>query len=189
MPLKAQGWHAIYIGVTTSSNGFVSSANGLKAKLSDEKVFRHMANTLPLQPERGDAIQELYLTVADLKGQSVEIAQMPAMAANVCYIKAIPLTTREAARHQAEQKADKSKTRTSIATFDGHSWIWPYRPQTAEDLAANFRGFEDSDVGKWWFQVIGADLVCYPSKVGSIPGEGTEDFSSGTNALFTGTLK
>jgi len=36
---------------------------------------------------------------------------------------------------------------------------------------------------------LGADLVCYPSKVGSIPGEGTVDFSTREHAAFTHSLK
>ncbi len=189
VPMKAQGWHAIYLGLATTSNAIVPTANGLKAKLSSEKIFRHMANHLPLLPNRRDAIQELFVTVANLDGHSVEFAPLPSLPATVCYLKVVPLTAQEVAADHAEHSADKSRTRTSIATFDGHSWIWPYKPQTADDLAANFRGFESSDIGKWWFQVLGADLVCYPSKVGNIPGEGTVDFSSGANATFTSTLQ
>ena len=40
------------------------------------------------------------------------------------------------------KKPAKPATRTSIATFDGHSWIWPFAPTTAEELAEEFRGYE-----------------------------------------------
>jgi hypothetical protein len=82
-----------------------------------------------------------------------------------------------------------SKHRTAIATFDGHSWIWPFQPTTAEELAEEFRGFEGTDIGKWWFQVAGSDLVCYPSKVGTYPGQGTEDFPTNNYANYTRTLE
>lgn len=189
LPLGARGWHAVYLGVCTTSTGWRESKNGLKAKLSGESVFRHLANNLALLPDRRDVIQELFLTAAELEGQSLEIAPQPSLPATVCYLKLVPLTHDETATWKAKRAPGKRPTRTSIATFDGHSWIWPYQPKTADDLRANFRGFEDSDVGKWWFQVLGADLTCYPSKVGHIPGEGTEDFSTGPHANFVRTLE
>lgn len=211
LPPQAKGWHAVYIGLVTTSNGFLSTRNGIKARLGDEAVFRHMANNLPMLPARRDAIQDVFLAVADLGGagarQTVELLPLSGMPATVAYVKAIPLTEGEVMLWQAEGTHFSSTagltvdgtvaalshrredTRTSIATFDGHSWIWPYKPVTAADLEANFRGFERSDVGKWWFQVIGADLVCYPTKVGTLPGEGETEFNSGTNAVFTGLLR
>ena len=189
LPLAARGWHAVYIGLSTVSTGFKEAKNGLKAKLSSEAVFKNMANNLALLPDRRDVIQEQFLTVAELNGQSVELVQQVAMPATVCYVKLVPLTADEAAAWSAERAPGNRATRTSIATFDGHSWIWPYKPQTPDDLRANFRGFEDSDIGKWWFQVLGADLVCDPSKVGHIPGEGTVDFGSGGHATFVNSAK
>lgn len=197
LPPTVKGWHAVYVGLVTTSNGFLSTRNGIKARLGDEPVSRHMSCNLPMSHDRRDAIQEVFLSIKELTGsgprQTVEIAPLPGNPATVAYVKAIPLTAEEVKAWKAEfqQPAATSGkgTRTSIATFDGHSWIWPYRPQTAADLEANFRGFENTDVGKWWFQVIGADLVCYPTKVGTLPGEGEVEFNSGTNAVFSGILR
>ena len=189
VPLAVRGWHAIYVGVATVSTGFKEAKSGLKVKLSDEAVFKNMANNLALLPDRRDVIQEQFLTVAELDGQSVQIAPQVALPATVCYVKVVPLTADEVAAWSANRAPEKRTTRTSIATFDGHSWIWPYKPQTADDLRANFRGFEDSDVGKWWFQVLGADLVIYPSKVGHLPGAGTVDFSSGAHGTFVKSVE
>jgi hypothetical protein len=102
-------------------------------------------------------------------------------------VKLVPLTPEEVAAWQ-QPRADDG-TRTAIATFDGHSWIWPYRPRTAEHLRETFRGFERSDVKKWWFQVTGADLTCYPSKVGNIPGDGTQDFCRWEYEEYTCSLE
>ncbi len=184
LPLAARGWHAVYVGLATTSGGFNMGGNGIKAKLSDEPVFRRMANNLALLENRRAVLQECYLTVAELKGQSLEISAMPGLPATVCYVKVVPLTDAEVKASQA-----KSGHRTSIATFDGHSWIWPFKPTTAAELAEEFRGFENTDVGKWWFQVTGSDLVCYPTKVGTYPGEGTTDFPSGTYANYTRSLE
>ncbi|MBL9117208.1 MAG: hypothetical protein JNJ83_19535 [Verrucomicrobiaceae bacterium] len=184
LPLTPKGWHAVYVGLATTSGGFNIGGNGIKAKLSDEPVFKRLANNLALLENRRAVIQECFLTVAELKGQSVEIAPLPGLPATVCYVKAVPVTEAEVKRALAP-----SKHRTSIATFDGHSWIWPFRPTTAEELAEEFRGFEGTDIGKWWFQVTGSDLVCYPSKVGTYPGEGTVDFPNGTYGVYTKSLE
>ena len=184
LPLTATGWHSIHIGLATTSGGFTIGGNGLKAKLSDEPVYRRLANNLALLPNRRAVIQECFVTRADLKGQSLEIAPLPGLPATLCYIKLVPMTAAEVTASQAP-----SAHRTAIATFDGHSWIWPFRPTTAEELAEEFRGFEGTDIGKWWFQVAGSDLVCYPSKVGTYPGQGTEDFPTGTYANYTRTLE
>ena len=175
LPLSATGWHAVYLGVSTTSTGFREGKNGLRARLTGEPVYRRMANNLALLPNRVDVIQEQFLTVAKLDGQSLQVAQLPNLPATLCYVKLAPVTDEEAAAWQKSIVPDPA-TRTSIATFDGHSWIWPYEPQSIDDLRANFRGFDHSDVGKWWFQVLGADLVIYPSKVGNVPGEHTVDF-------------
>lgn len=184
LPLTQKGWHAVYIGLATTSGGFNIGGNGIKAKLSDEPVFKRLANNLALLPHRRAVIQECFLTIAELNGQSVEIAPMPGLPATVCYVKTVPLTDAEAKKALAT-----SQKRTSIATFDGHSWIWPFKPTTAEELAEEFRGFEGTDIGKWWFQVTGSDLVCYPSKVGTYPGQGTTDFPSGAYAAYTKSLE
>lgn len=184
MTLAQRGWHAVYIGLATTSGGFNIGGNGIKAKLSDEPVFRRLANNLALLENRRAVIQECFVTVAELKGQSVEIASMPGLPATVCYVKVVPMTAAEVAASQ-----EKSPHRTSIATFDGHSWIWPFKPTTAEELAEEFRGFENTDIGKWWFQVTGSDLVCYPSKVGTYPGQGTIDFPTGAYAAYTKSLE
>ena len=187
--LPASGWHAVYLGLATVPGGVKETRSGLQARLSDESVFRHLACNVPQEPERRDVIHEQFLTVARLDGQTLEIAPLPGLPATLCYVKLVPLTAEELAAWSEQRASGERATRTAIATFDGHGWIWPYEPRSAADLLANFRGFEDSDVGKWWFQVVGADIVCYPSKVGTIPGEDAVDFSSAGHASYTRSLK
>jgi hypothetical protein len=186
LPLAGRGWHAVYLGLCTTSGGFDIGGNGIRARLTDEPVFKRLANNLPLLENRRAVIQECHLTVANLNGQSLEIAPQRGMPATVCYVKLVPLT--EAEVKERTKKPDPAK-RTSIATFDGHSWIWPFAPTTAEHLAEEFRGYENTDIGKWWFQVTGADLVCYPSKIGTYSGEGTTDFPSGAYAVYSKSLE
>lgn len=189
LPVAARGWHAVYVGVATTSGGFNIGGNGIKARLSDEMVFKRMACNQELLPNRRSVIQENFLTVTELNGQSVEIAPLLNLPANVCYVKLVPLTAEEVGDWKAERAPGGRKGRTAIATFDGHSWIHPYQPHTAAELLEEFRGFEDSDFGKWWFQVCGADLVNYPSRVGTYPGEGTADFPIKAYEGFTRSLE
>ncbi|HYF37830.1 MAG TPA: hypothetical protein VD994_21185 [Prosthecobacter sp.] len=190
IPLQAKGWHAVYLGVSTVSTGFREAKNGVQAKLGSEPFFKRMANNLALiMPSRIDVIQEQFISVANLNGDSLQIAQMPNLPTTVCYIKLVPLSTEEVTMWSAKYPEADKKTRTAIATFDGHSWLWPYECRTEEDLMANFRGYENSDIGKWWFQVLGADLVIYPSKVGAVPGANTVDFPTREHASFANTIK
>jgi hypothetical protein len=189
VPLSAKGWHAVYLGISTVSTGFREAKNGLRARLTGEPAFRRLANNLALLPNRVDVIQDTFVTIANLEGQSLEIGQLPNLPATICYIRLVPLTDDEVSSWSGRQQGDRSATRTAIATFDGHSWLWPYQCRTKEDLLANFRGYEDSDIGKWWFQVLGADLVTYPSKVGSIPGASTTDFPTREHESFAHTIK
>lgn len=187
LPIAERGWHAVYIGLCTTSGGFDIGGNGVRARISDEPVFKRMANNQSLLENRRAVIEECFLTVADLKGQSVEISPQRGLPATICYVKLVPLTSAEV--QARTQKTASPATRTSIVTFDGHSWIWPFAPTTAEHLAEEFRGLEGTDIGKWWFQVTGADLVCYPSKVGTYAGEGTTDFPTGAYAVYTKSLE
>ncbi len=184
LTLPERGPHAIYLGLATTSGGFGTGENGLKARLDDEPVFQRLANHLPLLANRRAVIEDCYLGAANLTGQSLEIAPLRDRPATLCYVRTVPLSEAEFAEARAP-----SKQRTAIATFDGHSWIWPFRPVTAAQLAEEFRGFEGSDFSRWWFQVTGADLVNYPSEFGTYPGEGTDDFPSDDYAGYTESLE
>ena len=184
LSLAARGPHAVYLGLATTSGGFNIGGNGIRAKLSDQPVFKRLANNLPLLKNRRGVIQECYLTSSDLTGQSLEIAPFPSLPGTLCYVKLVPLTNAE-----LKEASAPSQTRTTIATIDGHSWIWPFRPSTAAELAEEFRGYETSDIGKWWFQVTGADIVNYPSEVGNCPGEGTSDFPVKAYEDYTRSLE
>ena len=109
LPLTERGWHAVYVGLATTSGGFKIGGNGLKARLSDEPVFKRMANNLALRENRRAVIQECYLTVAELKGQSVEIAPLPGLPATICYLKLVPLTEAEVeARSQSRLRLPRA---------------------------------------------------------------------------------
>ena len=186
--LKAQGWHAVYIGLSTVSGGInKAQQSGIAAKLGNNESFRRMHNNMRLTSTRGDVVQEQFLCVDELGDQdTVKIKTLPNLAATVLYVRLVPLTVTE---RQAWQEEQRSTThRSTVATWDGHSWIWPYRPRTAADLRSSFTGIEGSDFNQWWFGVTGADLVNYPTKVGTIAGATTKDFPTAAHAEYSHSL-
>jgi len=176
LPLDARGWHAVYIGVGSASNGIDNIDNKVRARLSGDESFKRMTNrqVVDYKNDRRESIEEVFLTVADVTGRSVEFKQVPFVRSTVMYVKLVPVTEADAIAWR-EQRPD-GEVRPVIATIDNHSWVWPYKPRTAADLKETFAGWERSDFSKWWFQVMGADLTGYPTEVGTVPGMETEDF-------------
>ena len=69
-----RGWHAVYVGLCTTSGGFDIGGNGIRARLSDEPVSSASRTTSRCWRTAAPSSRRCFLTVADLKGQSVEIA-------------------------------------------------------------------------------------------------------------------
>ena len=134
LPIDVKGPHAVYLGVCTVSGGLaVSRQSAIKAKLGSRKVYRHIANQIKMIQPRRDVIQEIFLTVEDFQSpDTVDIAQMPDLPGTVNYVRLVPVAPEEYAAWNEDLANEEF--RTSILTFDGHSWIWPYHPRTVEDL-------------------------------------------------------
>ena len=101
-------------------------------------------------------LEEVFLGAADLSDNDLHFPTVYEMPARVHYVKTVPLADAEVAALIADRQ--QKATRTSVATFDGFSWIHPFRPQGRADLAATFSAYRDSDFKTWWFQV-GATLT------------------------------
>jgi hypothetical protein len=189
LPLGRTGWHAVYVGLSTVSGGIEKAqSSGLQARLGSSPVFRRMKNNLKLAPKRRDVVQEQFLAIAELKdGETIEFAPLPHTAATVMYVRLVPLTEAER-RAWAQDAADKTR-RNNVATFDGHSWIWPYQPKTEADLLGTFEGLQTTDFGQWWFGVVGADLVNYPTKVGTVLGRLSQDYPTREHEAFATSLE
>ena len=64
--LKAQGWHAVYLGLSTVSGGInKAQQSGVIAKLGKSESFRRMHNNMRLTSTRGDVVQEQLVASAD----------------------------------------------------------------------------------------------------------------------------
>lgn len=179
LALPATGWHAVYVGLATVPRNSDRNyeGNSVLLKLGSARTYLRLANNMkPVFPQR-DVIQEQLLTVANLgANETLELRALPLYAVTLTHVRLVPLTEGERAAWQPE--VAQPAHRTAIATNDGHSWIWPYCPRTAEDLRPPFESFERSDFDQWWFCPLGADLACYPTKVGTVAsGEATDFFS------------
>lgn len=188
LPIDVKGPYAVYLGVCTVSGGLsVPRQSAIKVKLGSRKVYRHMANQMKMIEPRRDVIQEIFLAVEDFQSPDmVDIAQMPDLPGTVNYVRLVPLSLVEYSAWKEDLANEEF--RTSILTFDGHSWIWPYKPRTAEDLEANFEGLQYTDADQWWFQMLGTDLVCYPSERATIPGADTAVFSRPADRAFSESM-
>ena len=188
LALGATGWHAVYVGIGTSPRTAGVMRSGAMAKLHSHPYYRRIGNNFALAEPRRDVVQEQFIAVANLKpGESIDLAPMAFSCANLMYVRLVPLTEED--RLAWEREGRDHSLSTATAEFDGHSWIWNYRPRTAQDLLGSFEGYQHSDFGQWWFCVLGVDLACYPSKIATIPGEHTEDFPDEAYAEFTRSVK
>jgi len=190
LPLGVTGLYAVYIGLSTTANSTdrLYEGNSIRAKLGSAKVYRRLANNLKIIEPKRDVIAEQLLIVTEIsKDETVEIASFPLMPATVTHVRLVPIT--EAERRAWLNESTTSKHRTSIATNDGHSWIWPYRPREEADLLQPFESFQNTDFAQWWHCPLGADLVSYPSKIGTLGGEGTYDFFRPLDEEYTRSLQ
>ncbi|MEQ8852399.1 family 10 glycosylhydrolase [Gimesia sp.] len=174
LKLNKQGWHAVYIGLSSITDLVRPAKNNVEVKFTSDPAYTRLSNRLDLGSQRRDVLEEVFLGTADLTNNDLQFSTVYHMPARIHYVKTIPLTEEEVARLNADRT--QQKTKTAVATFDGYTWIHPFRPQNRADLAATFSAYRDSDFKTWWFQVGGADLVHHPSQVGNLMGGHLDTF-------------
>jgi hypothetical protein len=180
LPLNLKGWYAIYVGLGGMGRFAFGQESEARLKLTNDVTYQHRRYS-----GARDDIDEVFFKAADLTGQSLHIAQMRMQAkmANlfpdvkprhtvVMYVKLVPLTDGEVDQIKKDRQ-DQSKKKL-IATLDAFSWIHQNYPTTKEEFLEDFEHYRDSDFGTLSWQIIGGDLVNFPSKYGTIPGELSE---------------
>ncbi|MFV0443749.1 MAG: GDSL-type esterase/lipase family protein [Planctomycetaceae bacterium] len=187
LKLDKRGWHAVYVGLSTITNLVRAEKNQLEVKLTVDPAYTRLSNRQELAAPRRDVLEEVFLEAADLTGNDLHISTVHAMPARIHYVKLIPLTDAEVAAIQADRR--QTATRTSVATFDGFTWIHPFRPQNRADLAATFSPYRDSDFKTWWFQVGGADLVHHPTQVGNLMGGDLDTFPRAADREYVESVR
>lgn len=174
LKLGKQGWHAVYIGLSSITDLVRPAKNNVEVKFTSDPAYTRLSNRLDLGPQRRDVLEEVFLGAADLTDNDLQFSTVYHMPTRIHFVKTIPLTDEEVASLIADRT--QQKTKTAVATFDGYTWIHPFRPQNRADLAATFSAYRDSDFKTWWFQVGGADLVHHPSQVGNLMGAQLDTF-------------
>jgi len=162
LPLNTKGWHAIFVGLATSSSIFESHA---LLRLTSDPAYVRRTRTAGL-------IEEVFFKAADLSGESLHISQESGGLGHSCgiaYVKLVPLTTEEIAAVQTDRQ-DTSNRRLA-ATIDGYSYIYSRRPTSIEALLQEVEHYRHTDFDTLILQMGGADLVNYPSKVGTMLGQ------------------
>ncbi|MBM4044699.1 MAG: hypothetical protein FJ279_06255 [Planctomycetes bacterium] len=179
LPLDVRGWHAIYVGLADPAS------LGCKAllRLTSDPAF------VPRGRSAGQ-IEETFLKVADVTGQSLHIAQASSGHASGCgvaYVKLVPLVPEEAAAVQADRRAPAH--RRLATTIDGFSFIYSRRPTTAEALLEEVEVYRDSDFDTLVLQMGGADMVNYPSQSGEMRGRDLEVFDRDGDRFYAEAIR
>lgn len=187
LKLGKQGWHAVYVGLSTITDLVRPEKNNVEVKLTSDPAYTRLSNRLDLASPRRDVLEEVFLGVADLSENDLHFSTVYEMPSRIHYVKTIPLTDTEVTTVLADRK--QKATRTSVATFDGFTWIHPFRPQNRADLAATFSAYRDSDFKTWWFQVGGADLVHHPTKVGNLMGGHLDTFPRSVDREYVESVR
>ncbi len=185
--LGKQGWHAVYIGLSTITDLVRPHENKVEVKFSKDPAYIRLSNRLDLGTRRRDVLEEVFLGIADLDGNDIQFSTVYQQPARIHFVKLIPLQEAEVAAIRADRA--QKKTKNLVATFDGYTWIHPFRPRDRADLAATFAAYRNSDFKTWWFQVGGADLVHHPTKVGNLMGDHLDTFPRSVDREYTESVK
>ena len=179
LPLNANGWHAIYVGIADPA--YLGSKALLR--LTSDAAFVPRSHT-------AGQIEEVFFKVADVTGQSLHIAQESGGHGSGCgiaYVKLVPLIPEETAAVQAERR-DPSHRRLAT-TIDGFSFIYGRRPTTVEELLPEVETYRDSDFDTLVLQMGGADMVNYPSQVGEMRGQDLEVFGREGDRFYAEAIR
>ena len=170
LALGAAGWHAIFVGVFSTSE--VPSRVWVKLDGDPAAVLRSNDSS-----HGYGNIADLFFKVARLDGETLVIRQQYPAGASACgvaYVKLVPLSAEEIRAFVADG-SDKS-TRRMAATNDGFSWMFYHRPTTEESLLSQAELFRGTDFGTLLLHSAGADKVAYRSAHGHNPGLDMDDF-------------
>jgi len=177
LPLTAQGWHAIYVGLADP------------AHVGCQALLRLSNDPAPVPRARAAGqLEEAFFKVADLTGQSLHLSRHPnGPGCGVAYVKLVPLTPAEVAAQQARWN-DPARRRL-VTTIDGFSFIYSRGCVTREDLQREVEVYRHTDFGTLILQPGGADFTNYPSQVGQMLGQGVEVFARAGDRRYAEAIR
>ena len=183
-PLRANGWHAVSVGIVPSFKSTDDTATvAVPVKLSTDNTFSVLMLNLTsiydrvLSDWRGPGIAEMFWKIADLGGADLDISQLTrrvapgnypgsfsSPAARVAYVKLVPLTDPEVAIWQADQ--NRTETRRLFAHNDAHGPHYLFRLTTAEEVRREIEPYRDTDVSRIYWEAAGGDRTRYFGALG-----------------------
>ncbi len=188
-PLRAEGWHAISIGIHATGHGEGEDGE-LLVRLSGDETF----SILTWGPSHLDGhtrrkqLEEVFWKVADLSGQQIVFSQLTVRVhpeegpgalrcrpARVAYIKLVPLNQAESQELLSERAGGRQ--RRLFAHEDSHGPHYIYRLTTAEQIRRGIEPYRDTDFSRMYWESGGGDLLHYFTNIGRLPdAPGMQDF-------------
>ena len=185
IPLNARGWHAVSIGMTERSVG----SCGIELRLTGMKHWQ------TIFAYDGEPHEEPWI-FADLTGRDLEIryprdlSMFPSTPDDFC-ARIMSVRLRPVAPEHVPVVSTK-RHRPLVYTNDGHGIFYMGEKPGAHLVEDALNRFADSDWSVCCFSNGGADLVNYPSNVGTRFGEDGWDWSrrgdGNLKAMLEGTL-
>ncbi len=177
---QLKGPHEIFIGLPTSL--VYENPNALRIKFDNDPCY------VPLGLDGGAArnsIQDCRFRAAEMTGRSIQIATADLVhtkSAAVAYIRAVPI---------AESRLDKNQGGGArmVALNDGFSYLWERGPCAEDRLWEEILPYRDSGYKALQFCITGADHCNYPTKVGTLIGDGIEDYPRVGDRYYTECVK
>ena len=131
------------------------------------------------------SVQDCPFRVADMTGRKVQLAQVEwgdrPEGAMLAYLRAVP--TNQARLERVRSRGDKRL----VAMNDGHG-IFYMGVTEPEELWYFILPYRDSGYRSMLFCISGADHCNYPTEVGSLEGEGLDDFPTAGYRRYTESL-
>jgi hypothetical protein len=175
-----RGPHEVFVGLPTSI--LYENPNAIRIKLDNDPCYVPLAVD-PVASRGG--IQDCRFRAVDLTGRKIQIAGpdlVRTKAAAVAYIRAVPVP-------ESQLDSRRSKGIRMVALNDGFSYLWE-RGVSAEDrLWEEILPYRDSGYNALQFCITGADHCNYPTKVGTLIGDGLEDYPRVGDRYYTECMK
>ena len=177
---QLRGPHELFIGLPTSI--VYENANTLRLKLDDDPCFVLM--TPDLAAAR-NGIQDCRWRAVDMTGRTIQFASPELLnnkSAALAYIRAVPV---------AESRLDKNQPRgvRMVALNDGFSFLWERGVSTEDRLWEEILPYRESPYTALQFCISGADQCNYPTKHGTVLGDGVEDYPRVGDRMYTECVK
>ena len=160
LPLHAQGWHAIHLGVWTDWEDSV-----VRVKLSGAPCYTPVFTDRPT-PTNSEwhsgfaTLREAFWIHADLTGRELIVSQVGGRRAGLAYVKLEPLSDADVAAIQEDQA--RTDTKRLIAYNDAAH----LEPRSLEGMRGELEHFRDSDFQKLLWCIGSGSETYFFSSVG-----------------------